>query len=106
MEKPHLSKYTHSFGIALAVTSVANGLLVMAKEKNPAVLAAMKSLTGHHWITHSVIVVTLFLVLGWGLSKIQGGTGVKLHQDNLIRLLAGGVFLGALLIVGFYLLAD
>ena len=46
MENNNLSRYTLSFGLVLAVASVANGLLVIAKEKIPAVLAGMQKLTG------------------------------------------------------------
>lgn len=106
MENPTLSKYSISFGLALAVTSVVNALLVMAKEKSPAVLAAMKNLTGHHWITHSAVVVVLFFVLGWLFATFNGGQGVKLTANNLLRAIVGGVALGGLLIVGFYLFAD
>ena len=55
MEPAGLSKHTVSFGLALAIASVVNGVLVIAKEKSPAVQAAMQKLTGSHWVTHVVI---------------------------------------------------
>ena len=106
MENSTSSKYTASFGLALAVTSVANSLLVVVKEKSPAVQATMKSLTGHHWISHSTVIVLLFLVLGGILSRTNGGKGIKLTSSSLIGTVVGGVALGALIITGFYLLAD
>ena len=48
MENRAVSKYTTSFGLSLALTSVLNALLVVVKEKSPAVQAGMKSLTGHN----------------------------------------------------------
>ena len=106
MENSTSSKFTNSFGLALAVTGVVNALLVVVKEKSPAVQAAMKSLTGHHWITHSTIIVLLFLILGGLLSLANGGKGVKLTSNSLIGTVVGGVALGALIIAGFYLVAD
>ena len=104
-ENPALSKYTVAFGQSLAVAGVVNGLLVVAKEKSPAVMAGMKRLTGHHWITHSAIVIALFFLLGWILAQTNRD-GAKLPVNSLIRTLVGGVILGSLIIVGFYLLAD
>ena len=94
------------FGIALAVTSVVNALLVVVKERSPAVQSAMKSLTGHHWITHSTAIILLFLGLGVILPLANGGKGVKLTINSLIGTVVGGVALGALIITGFYLVAD
>lgn len=106
MENPAFSKYTTAFGLSLALASVINALLVVAKEKNRAVMAALTRVTGHHWITHSAIVIMLFLVLGWILANANGGQGVKLTVNRLIGTLAGGVVVGGLIIVGFYLFAD
>jgi len=106
MENSSLSKNTIAFGLSLAVTSVINGLLVVAKEKSPAVQSLMKRLIGHHWITHSAGIILLFLVLGWLLAKTNGGQGVKIAFPNLLGTVVGGVALGALIIVGFYLFAD
>ena len=106
MENTSLTKYSTAFGLALSVSSVVNALLVVAKEKSPAIQAGMKSLTGHHWITHVAIVVALFLVLGFGLAQTNGGQGLKLTFKNLLATLVGGVVLGGLIIVGFYLIAD
>lgn len=106
MENTGLSKYSKSFGLSLAVASVINSVLVIAKEKSPAVLTGMKNLTGHQWATHASIVVALFFALGFGLAMPNGGQGVKLSHKSLLRTLVSGVALGAAIIVGFYLLAD
>ena len=106
MEQTNLSKNTVSFGISLALVSVINGIVVVVKEKNPAVMAAMKKATSHHWITHSILVVALFLLVGWGLGLANGGKGVKLTAKNLLGTVLAGVLLGSLTIVGFYLFVD
>lgn len=100
MENNTLSKYTVSFGLSLAICSVINALLVVAKEKSPAVQSAMQKLTGHHWITHSAIVLVLFVALGLLLAK------VSLPVNRLIKTIVAGVLVSGLIIVGFYLIAD
>ena len=106
MENSQLSKSTISFGLAVALASVVNGVLVVIKEKSPAVQFAMQKLTGHHWVTHSVIVLGLFILSGWFFTRLNAGSGVKLTARRLIATLVAGVATGALIIFGFYLLCD
>jgi hypothetical protein len=106
MENTSVSKYTISFGLAVAVASVVNGLLVVAKEKIPAVLSGMQKLTGHHWVTHSVIVLGLFAFFGWLFAQFNGGKGIRLTTSRLIGIFVAGVAAGGLIIVGFYLIGD
>jgi hypothetical protein len=106
IENTTVSKRTVAFGLALAVACVVNALLVVMKEKSGAVMGAMKKLTGHHWITHSVIVIALFLGLGWLLSRIRGGSGINITASRLIGTVASAVVAGGLIIIGFYLFVD
>ena len=106
LEKNGVSKYTISFGLSLALASVVNGLLVIAKEKSPAVQSGMQKLTGHHWVTHGVIILGLFALCGWLFAQGNGGQGVKITTNRLLSLLVSGVAVGGLLIVGFYLAGD
>lgn len=104
MENSNLGRYTVSFGVSAAIVSVLSALLVVLKEINEStVLAWMKSLTGHHWITHGVFVVVAFLALGWILTKIKGGQGLSLDAKCLTKALVAGVALGVLIVSGFYL---
>jgi hypothetical protein len=106
MENSALAKYTVSYGLALALASVVNGLLVVAKESSPAVQAGMQKLTGHHWVTHSALVLGLFFLVGWLFARARGGQGLRLTTDRLLAILVSGVVLGGLIIVGFYLISD
>jgi hypothetical protein len=100
-----VGKYTVSFGLSLAVMSLLNGLLVIVKETHEdSVLALMKRLTPHHWITHGIFVVLVFLVLGWAFSRANGGRGVQISVPRLIGVLVGAVVVGGALVAGFYLL--
>ncbi len=97
-ENSALSKSTISFGLALALASVINGLLVVAKEKSPTVMTGLQKMSSHHWLSHAIIVVALFVMFGW----IFNNKGIA--ASRLIRLLVSGVVLGGLIIVGFYLI--
>ncbi len=105
-ENTGVSKYARSFGLSLALASVVNGLLVVAKEKSPAIQSAMQKLTGHHWVTHGVIILGLYAGCGLIFAKSNGGQGVKLTANGLIAAVAAGVGIGGLIILGFYLIGD
>ncbi|MGO9587339.1 MAG: hypothetical protein ACLP2Y_14175 [Limisphaerales bacterium] len=106
MENTGVSKYTISFGLSLALASVANGLLVVAKDKIPAVLAGMQKLTGHHWVSHGAIILGVFALFGWLFAQANGGQGIKLSVNRLIGTLVAGVAMGGLIILGFYLISG
>ena len=101
-----VSKYTVSFGLSAALSSVINALLVVAKEKNQAVLAGMQKITGHQWVTHSAIILILFGFFGWLFAKANGGQGLKMTVNRLIGTIMAGVVAGGLIIIGFYLIGD
>jgi hypothetical protein len=106
MDNTTLSKNSVAFGLALAITCVVNAIVVIIKEKNAAVMDAMKKMTGHHWITHSTLVVVLFVGLGALFAQSKGGHGVAMTANRLIGTVISGVVLASLLIIGFYLIAD
>jgi hypothetical protein len=101
MKTTPLTKNTLSFGLALALACGLNAVLVIAKEKSSAVMATMQRATGHHWISHALIVLLFFVMAGWGFSRIKLG-GV----DRLIALIIGGLLFGVVVICGFYLFAG
>lgn len=105
-ENKGVSRYTNSFGLSLALASVINGLLVVAKEKSAPVMSGMQKLTGHHWVTHAVIVLAVFGVFGFGFTRTNGGRGPKMTSGRLIGTVVSGVVVGAVIIVGFYLAGD
>lgn len=106
MENPTVSKYSNSFGLSLALCAVLNALLVIAKEKSPAVADWMKKITGHHWLTHVAAMVILFLILGWFFARLNRGQGPNITGSRLTRIVCAGVVAGVLIVLGFYLIAD
>ena len=106
MENTGVSKYTISFGLSLAITSLINALLVIAKEKSPAIMAGLQKLTGHQWVSHCVIILVLFTGFGWIFARANGGRGMQITVNCLIRVLVSGVVIGGFVIMGFYLVGD
>jgi phosphatidylglycerophosphate synthase len=106
MESNPVSKYTISFGLALVISSVANALLVVAKEKNAVIQAEMRRMTGSHWITHVVIVLILFVAFGLLFARVKRGQGIKMPVNRLTKAMIAGVLVAGLIIVGFYALAG
>ncbi|KNG94587.1 hypothetical protein ATO11_04060 [Pseudaestuariivita atlantica] len=87
--------------MSAGITSVLSALLVVLKETNEdTILAWMKAATGHHWVTHGIIDLILFVVIAMLAAR---------YVDNLedrpgltIGTLIGGVAVGGLIIVGFF----
>jgi len=104
MEQNEIGKHTRSFGLSFAITSVLSALLVILKETHEdTVLAWMKAATGHHWVTHGVFNLIVFVVLGWALSRPSNGQGLKITANTLIMCIVGSAIISGLLIGGFFL---
>jgi len=93
-------KFSVGFGISFLVTSIFNGLLIVAKESYAPLKSLMKSLSGHHWITHGIIVIALFIVLGYIFSKTD--MDKKIDADKISGMVISGTVLGGLIIAGFF----
>ena len=104
MENTGIGKYTKSFGLSFAITSVLSVLLVILKESNEeTVLAWMKAATGHHWVTHGIFNLIVFVGLGWALSRLDNGQGLKITANILVICIVCAVFVSGLIITGFYI---
>jgi heme/copper-type cytochrome/quinol oxidase subunit 4 len=106
MENTALSKYTISFGLSLALSSVINALLVVVKEKSHTVTTGLQKITGHQWVTHVAIILILFAFFGWLFASANHGQGLKMAVNRLAGIIVAGVVAGGLIITGFYLIAD
>ncbi|MFH1091728.1 MAG: hypothetical protein V1742_09190 [Pseudomonadota bacterium] len=105
MENTSLGKYTASFGVSLAITSLLSALLVVLKELSEhTVLAFMKTVTVHHWFTHTLFVLIVFVLLGWGLRRINQRQGPKMALNGFITMIIGAVVVSGLIIAGFFLI--
>lgn len=105
MENNILGKHTTSFGLSLAVTSLLSAILVVVKELSQnGVLAVMKTLTPHHWITHTLFALIVFFVLGWALARMNNHQGLKIGPNSLVGIIVGGVVISGIIVAGFYLI--
>jgi hypothetical protein len=87
--------------MSLAVTCVLNAMILVIKEKNDAVMGAMKAAMGHHWTMHGVIVIVCFLVLGFIFSAMRLET--KFDSHRTLKYIIWGVIIGGLITAGFFL---
>lgn len=76
---------TAAFGLAAAIAILFNTLLAWVKDAYDPLNTFMAHLTGHHWRTHGIVDVVVFLVLGFFfLSR-----GVKVDGVRLATYLVG-----------------
>jgi hypothetical protein len=102
-ETYELGKYTKSFGLSFAITSLISALLVVVKETHEeSVLAWMKSATGHHWVTHGVLDLILFGLIGWVLARPNNGQGINITAKALVTTMVVSLVISWLIIIGFY----
>jgi uncharacterized membrane protein SirB2 len=95
-----LDKLSVGFGVSFFVASLFNALLIITKETYAPLKDWMKSLSGHHWTTHGIFVIVLFIILGFILSKTNLDEKIDAVKTSLF-IIAGTVF-GGLIIVGFF----
>ncbi len=97
-------KTTHNkigFGLSLAITAVISSVFVVLKEINAPLKTWMKDLTGHHWVTHGILILAFFAGLGFLLSRYKLSDSMNLILSKII---IGGTLLSSVIIIGFYLL--
>jgi hypothetical protein len=98
-------KYITSFGLSLALANLFNAALVVLKETDEGVLAGMKAATGHHWVTQGLVILALFVALGFLLPYLKPARRAGEPSGVAVSILVSTV-LGGLVIAGFFLLAG
>lgn len=106
MEKTSLPRNTTAFGLSLSLASIVNALLVVAKESSPHVMAWMKAITGHHWTTHSAIVLVVFVAGGFLFTRANAGRGVVMTASGLAATIVGSVLASSVIIAAYYAMAG
>lgn len=89
-----------AFGTAAAVVMVFNTLLAWVKDAYEPLNDAMAAMTGHHWITHGLLDLALFLLIGAVLTRRGASFGGRAMVTALI---AGAVLGGGGLMLWFAL---
>jgi hypothetical protein len=107
MKNIEIGKYARSFGLSFAITCLFSVILLILKETNEhTVMAWMKSATPHHWITHTLLDLIVFVVLGVVLAKMNDGQGIKISPDRLNGFIVVAFVISGILIAGFYLIVG
>lgn len=99
-----LNAQTRAFGLSVAITSILSALLVIAKELNTGLKGFMKSITVHHWVSHGIFNLIVFVALGLLLAKSNNGQGPAMDDEHLTKVLVSCFLLGCALIAGFFLI--
>jgi hypothetical protein len=99
-QQSRLSPVTSGFVLAAAVTVLFNTALAWAKDMSAPLTAFMASLTGHHWTTHGLADLLLFVALG--LFFVKTGIAEKVSSDRLPGVLIGAVVVAALGLVVWF----
>ena len=91
-----------AYGIAAAVAVLFNTLLAWVKDTYDPLNTAMAKTPGHHWTTHGVAVVLVFLIVGFMLSR-SSADWIK-SRYGAVYMLCGAVVLAGLGLAGWFLL--
>src|SRR4051812_39378218 len=92
-----VSAAVYGFGMAAAITFLFNTALAWVKDAWAPLNTFMAHLTGHHWITHGLADIAIFLVLGFVLTSArhgQGGNGIRLAMTLIAAAVIAGGGLG------------
>lgn len=92
-----------AFGLSAAITVLFNVVLAFVKDSYPPLNSFMASLTGHHWRTHGLADVILFLVLGWFFTT-RGVQGGRLTTNSAVTV--GGAAVVASAALGLWFLFN
>ncbi|MDW6005054.1 hypothetical protein [Vibrio mangrovi] len=87
------------FGLSYAITSILSALLVVLKESSEMIHDGMVASTGHHWVTHGLLNLIIFLILGF----IFNNWGTPMPVRKLLVLMVGSTVLSGLIIAGYFI---
>ena len=92
-----------AFGMSYAITNIFSALLMVLKESSEAVHNFLTAITGHHWVTHGVFNLVVFVVLGIMLSR---SGRAQMSAGSLINMIVGSTIVSGLIIAGFFLIVG
>ena len=91
---PILAPATSGFVLSAAITVVFNTALAWAKDAYPALNDFMRRIGGHHWTTHGVVDLLVFIGLGFLFTKTRAAEMIA--PNRLTTVLIGAVAIAAL----------
>jgi len=97
-----MNSTTSAFGLSAAIACLFNTALAWAKDAYAPLNKFMASLTGHHWITHGL--ADLIVFVGLGLIFMKTSAVSKIKPDRLISILTWSVIAASLGLFAWFLL--
>ena len=99
--KTKMNKYALGFGLSLVVTNLLNAVILVVKEVSAPVMNVMKAALGHHWTTHAVLLLFVFVILGAVFSIYE--VGAKWDSRKMMYYIIGSVIISVVIITVFFL---
>jgi hypothetical protein len=96
-----ISPTVAGFALSYAITSLISVVVVIIKELSEGVHDGMAAITGHHWITHGLLDIILFIVLGYALR----GAASRMPAGTLVNYIVGSTIVSGLVLAIFFLVA-
>jgi hypothetical protein len=100
-ESTKLGHASTAFVLAAAIAVVFNTALAWAKDSCEPLNSFMTSVSGHHWTTHGLADVILFIALG--LISLKTNLAEKIDPNRLISILVWAVVAASLGLFAWYL---
>jgi hypothetical protein len=91
-----------AFGLSAAIACVFNTALAWAKDAYAPLNKFMASLTGHHWITHGLADVIVFV--GLGFLFMNTSLGKNINPQRLVSILTWAVIAASVGLFAWFLL--
>ena len=97
-----MKKLIYSSAIAASVNIIAVTVVTIWAELVPGFKSVLASLTGHHWITKSLMVVVLFPVVLWLVRGLSRGEITDERTAKSLWALIIITVIGFVVILGFF----
>ena len=97
-----LGRASAAFVLAASITFLFNTALAWAKDAYSPLNSFMKSLTGHHWTTHGLADIIVFV--GLGFIFMNTNVAEKISPDRLVSILIWSVAVASLGLVAWFAL--
>lgn len=99
-EQQNIDNYTKGFGYSLIIAVLFNGILTLLKENIESIHDVLAFVFWHHWLGQGIVVLAVFVILGFWLSK----STTQQTSDNITLWVISGTVIGAGLIIVFFAL--
>jgi len=97
-----MNKATSAFALSAAIACLFNTALAWAKDAYAPLNKFMAGLTGHHWITHGLADLIVFVGLGLIFMKMK--TADKIKPARLVSILVWSVAAASLGLFAWFVL--